>query len=305
VKSRGTPQIDRLMKPSEPMRWFLTGSRLRRGFATLERLLPPIVTDRTKRLLSEWEYVPGGWPTARGPAANGWDIQSVAAAQVEHWPVLARNLDGSGPLGVSHLPSQRTREDRADHNAMMSYAYVLARAARHKQAVSILDWGGGVGHYYLYSKALLPELAIHYHCYDVPTLCGVGKKLVPDAEFHAGADNLAGKRFDLVISSSSLHYFQDWQNTARWLVDRTGSFLYVARLPVVTHTPSFVVRQRPYGQGYETEFFSWFINRTELNACIRAAGLELIREFVFAEDWIVRGAPEQGESRGFLYQRPD
>jgi putative methyltransferase (TIGR04325 family) len=280
----------------------LTARPLRLGFHKLERLLPPAVADLIKHSLSEWNYVAGEWP-AEGLPEKGWSAESVGAAQEAHWPVLVRNLEGSGPLGVSHLPSQTTRDHPGDHNAMMSYGYVLTRAARNKDRLSVLDWGGGTGHYYLYSKALLPEVVVDYQCYDLPALCRLGRKLVPEARFHSEADALAKTRFDLVISSSSLHYFQDWRDAARVLAGRTGGYLYIARLPTVNRAPSFVVRQRPYGQGYDTEFLSWFINRRELTDYIQALGLELVREFVFAEEWRVKRAPESGECRGFLFRR--
>ncbi len=234
---------------------------------------------------------------------EGWNAGSVAAAQEAHWPVLERNLAGTGPLGVSHLPSQLTRDHPGDHNAMMAYGYVLARAARHKDRLSVLDWGGGAGHYCLYSQALLPEVAVDYHCYELPSLCHLGRKLVPQAQFHDEVKQLAGTRFDLVVSSSSLHYFEDWRTIARILADCSGAFLYLARLQTVSRSPSFVVRQKPYGQGYDTEFLSWFLNRSEVTGYMESLGLELVREFVYAEEWTVKRAPETGACRGFLFRR--
>jgi putative methyltransferase (TIGR04325 family) len=280
----------------------LTARPLRLGFHKLEHLLPPVVTGFIRHSLSEWEYVSGEWP-AQGLPGEGWNADSVVAAQEAHWPVLVRNLDGTGPLGVSHLPSQLTRDHPGDHNAMMSYGYVLARAARNKQRLSVLDWGGGAGHYYLYSKALLPEIVIDYHCYELPSLCRLGRKLVAGARFHDDASTLAGRHFDLVISSSSLHYVEDWRQAAGVLAGFSGEFLYIARLQTVSRSPSFVVRQRPCGQGYDTEYLSWFINRGELIAAMESFGLELVREFVFAESWAVKRAPEVGECRGFLVRR--
>jgi len=195
-----------------------------------------------------------------------------------------------------------TREDRADHNTMMSYGYVLARAARNKQDLSILDWGGSLGHYYLYSRALLPEVSIDYHCYDSPSLCRLGQRLQPGVQFHEGTDNLAGTRFDLVVSSSSLHYFENWREIASVLAERTSGFLYVARLMIVNRSPSFVVRQRPRRDGYHEHYLSWFLNRGEVVECVERLGMELVREFVFAESWPVKHAPEKGECRGFLFR---
>ena len=273
---------------------------LRRG---IESLLPPVATNAARYALSRTHYERRGW-TANGLREGGWDRESVAAAQETHWPVLVRNLEGPGPLGVSHLPTHMTRKDLNDHNVMMSYGYVLARTARNKQSLSILDWGGGLGHYYLYSRALLPEVAIDYHCYDVPALCTVGRRLQPGIQFHEETDDLGAAGFDLVISSSSLHYFEDWRQVAGALAQHTRGFLYIARLMTVSRGPSFVVRQRSR-QGYRTEFLVWFLNREELLECVQRLGMNLVREFVYAENWLVKSAPEQGECRGFLFHRQD
>ncbi|HXJ78442.1 MAG TPA: methyltransferase domain-containing protein [Candidatus Methylomirabilis sp.] len=246
---------------------------------------------------SEMKYVPQGWYQI-----PGWNDQGIADAQERHWPTLVRNVQGPGPLGVSHLPWRTTREDRADHNILMSYGYVLARAARTKDRLTILDWGGGVGHYYLYSKALLPEVELEYECYDLPSLCRAGRKLQPDIRFHDDDKDLLGKPYDLVISSSSLHYFENWREQVRRLAACTGGFLYVARLQAVTAAPSFVAVHRPDRAGY-SEFLSWCINRQEFLGCAEEHGLELMREFVFTERWNIRGAPEKAECRGFLLRR--
>jgi putative methyltransferase (TIGR04325 family) len=264
--------------------------------------LPAFLVTKINYLLSDWVYVPEGWRAQR-QEMKGWTDPDVADAVARHWPTLARNLQGPGPLGVSHFPWSVTRDEPGYHNAMMSYGYVLALAARKKDNLSVLDWGSGAGHYYLYSKTLLPEVEIEYHCYDVPSLCEAGRKLQPEVHFHDDATELDGKKFDLVISSSALHYFEDWQAVLRQLAAATGEFLYLARLQVVSRSPSFVVEQRPYRPGYYTQCLSWFLNRQEVVTCAEGAGLELVREFVYLERWAVRGAPEKQEGRGFLFRR--
>jgi putative methyltransferase (TIGR04325 family) len=264
--------------------------------------LPAILVKKINYVLSDWVYVPEGWRPQRADM-KGWSDPGVAGAVAQHWPSLVRNLQGPGPLGVAHFPWSLTREDAGYHNAMMSYGYVLALAARMKDRISVLDWGGGAGHYYLYSKALLPEVEIEYHCYDVRPLCEVGAELQPEVHFHHDARDLAGRQYDLVISSSALHYFEDWQGALRQLTAATREFLYLARLQIVSRSPSFVVEQRPYRSGYYTQCLSWFLNRQELVTCAEESGLELVREFVFLERWAVRGAPEKQEGRGFLFRR--
>ena len=250
-----------------------------------------------KYVFAEMEYVPQGWHVIKG-----WHDQSVAEAQEQHWPTLVQNLQGPGPLGVAHFPWHKTREDRADHNVMMTYGYVLALAARRKEFLSILDWGGGVGHYYLYSTTLLPEVGLQYHCY-VPNLCRLGRKLLPEIHLSDNEGDFLGRQYDLVISSSSLHYFQDWRQEVRKLAAVTHEFLYVSRLQTVTRAASFVAAHKIYHTGYG-EFLSWCINRQEFLSCVEECGLDLVREFVYYNKWTIRGAPENGDCRGFLFRRP-
>lgn len=273
----------------------------RQGFARVSSWLPPVVTGALRRTASEWEYVPQGWSDPPS-AGEGWNDDSVAASQERHWPTLVHNLAGPGPLGVSHFPTRTSRDDPADHNTMMSFGYVLARAARHKDTLTILDWGGGVGHYNLYVKSLLPDVQVEYHCYDLPRLCALGRRLQPDAHFHESSSRALTGRYDLVLVSSSLHYVENWRGLLAELSAATKDMLYVARLHTIERERSFVVAQAPYSFGYFTRYLSWCVNRRELLDCAASQGLELLREFVFAEDWTVRRAPEQPRSRGFLFR---
>ena len=249
-------------------------------------------------ILPEMECVPQGWY-----AIKGWNAASIAEAQERHWPDLVRNLQGPGPLGVSHLPWNVSREDRNCHNTIMSYGYVLTRAARHRDRLSILDWGGGIGHYYLYSKVLLPDLDIEYDCYELPPMCQVGRKLQPEIRMHDDERDFLGKRYDIVLNGSSLHYVEDWRRELGKLAAATGEFLYISRLQSVSVAPSFVALHKVFRDGY-AEFLSWCINRNEFVTCAEENGLELLREFVFTERWAIRGAPEKAEGRGFLFRRP-
>jgi putative methyltransferase (TIGR04325 family) len=270
----------------------------RNALDSIEKYLPALAVNVIKYVFSEMEYVPQGWY-----ALKGWNDQGVADAQERHWPILLKNLQGRGPLGVSHFPWRTTREHRGDHNIMMSYGYVAALASRKQDRLSILDWGGGVGHYYLYTKALLPEVEIDYYCYDVPQLCRLGRKLQPEARLYDDERDVLGRAYDLVVSSSSLHYFEDWRAVIRKIAAAARGFLYVSRLQTVASAASFVAVHRVFRAGY-TEYLSWCINCQELVSCVQECGLELVREFVFSDGWTIRGAPEKGVSRGFLFRRP-
>jgi putative methyltransferase (TIGR04325 family) len=240
----------------------------------------------------EWEYVPEGW-TRADPAVKGWDVDAIVESYRRKWPSFVRALDGAGPLGISHEVPEGVdvpTEDRGAHNTLVSYAYVLALAAREKDRIALLDWGGGGGHYYLISRAVLPGVEIDYHCKDVPKLVAYGRELFPEAAFYED-DSCLERQYDLVLASGSLQYSEDWRGDLTRLAGATGGHLYVTRLPVALRSASFVVVQRPYAYGYETEYLGWVINRDELLGAAASSGLELVREFLMVDLLSARDAP--------------
>jgi putative methyltransferase (TIGR04325 family) len=280
-----------------------------------KRCLPPIILDGGRYLLNgkgclpeagdrelpEWEYVLEGW-RSKDSRIKGWNVESILETQKAKWPEFQRSVQGSGPLGVAHEGSVPSNNDYAAHNSIMAYAYTIALAARKKDRISLLDWGGGIGHYYIMSKALLPDVTIDYHCKDLPLLCEGGRKLLPDANFYENEEECFARAYDLVLASSSLHYCEDWQRIAQRLALATRSYLYITRLPIINRKASFVVVQRPYRYGYNTEYLCWFLNREEFLTHVSTLEMDLVREFLIQERPYVHEAPEQGEYRGFLFR---
>jgi hypothetical protein len=83
------------------------------------------------------------------------------------------------------------------------------------------------------------------------------------------------------------------------LVGAAAEYLYVARLPT-TARRSFVLLQRAYVYGYETEYLGWVLDRQEFLGAASGAGAELEREFLMREPLTVSRAPSAVEFRGFL-----
>lgn len=268
--------------------------------------IPPGAVRLGRRMLarlrpSQWEYVPGGWRAGLAKV-RGWDAEGVAAAEGEKWQEFAHLVNGPGPLGIPHEARRPDRLDYAAHNTIMAFAYVLALAARGRERVSVLDWGGGLGHYYLLGRALVPDVALEYHCKDLDIMCRRGRELLPEVRFHDDVESCLGHRYDLVLASSSLQYSEHWRDVAAQLASMTGSYLYITRTPTVLRSPSFAVIQRPYRLDYRTEYLGWFLNRRELLDALQALGMELAREFLIDERPFVPRAPEQCEYRGFLWR---
>ncbi|HAJ59644.1 MAG TPA: hypothetical protein DCP31_10545 [Cyanobacteria bacterium UBA8543] len=241
--------------------------------------------------LPAWEYLPDGWNT-NDSRIKGWNVQNILDIRKANWSYFLELTQSTNPVA----------ENYGTHNTYMAYAYVLALAARKKDCISLLDWGGGVGDYYLISKALLPEVKIDYHCKEVPLLCEGGRELLPEATFYENEEDCLRRSYDLILSSGSLQYWEDWRKVAQQLASASNSYLYITRLPVVHQVPSFVVVQRPYSYGYQTEYMGWFLNREEFLNYMIGLDMELVREFLIAEKFPVLGAPEPGEGRGFLFR---
>jgi putative methyltransferase (TIGR04325 family) len=241
--------------------------------------------------------VPEGWDR---PLGSGWDHDSVLATQVERWPAFLEQVRGTGPLARCAETAGGAPPDYATHNTVTSFGYALARAAGGRERLSLLDWGSGIGHYYVLARALLPGVDIEYHGRDLPRLAAHGRTLFPEARFYADASCL-DRRYDFVLASASLHYDRAWADTLAGLARATGRYLFVTRLPVCFRAPSYVAIQRPHRHGYRTEYLGWVLNRGEVLDRAAACGLVLEREFLIDERPRIVRAPEACEYRGFLF----
>jgi putative methyltransferase (TIGR04325 family) len=197
----------------------------------------------------------------------------------------------------SELGTGPVADDEARHNLVMTFGYALARAAGGESAVSLLDWGGGIGHYAIYAQELLPGVAVEYHSRELPLASAKGRELVPHGTFHESDASALSRTYDLVFASGSLQYSEDWRATFRGLGEATGRLLLVTRL-LVTESSSFVAVQRPRGY-YDTEYPCWVLSRREF---LDASALVLEREVLAEGPLRVPGAPEAAMSRGFLFR---
>ena len=275
--------------------------------AVIKSVMPPLLLQGVQRLRygppppPEWEFVPEGWV---GFQARGWNDASIAGAQCRKWPKFRELIKSPSPLAVSHEDPEPDNGNGVSHNAIMSYAYVLALAAQGRKTLSILDWGSGVGHYYPLSQELLPGVELDYHAHDLPHLCAAGRELNPQANFHEDANACWNRSYDLVLASASLQYSVEWKAVLEKLAAVTGRFLFVTRLPVVLQVPSFVVVQRVQSYGYDTEYCGWVFNRQEFLECCDQQPLIFQREFLMMDSPQVHEAPESVQFRGFLFSKP-
>ena len=281
----------------------------RRRLAHVARqLLPPVVASVAQQVRDRrrppaapsWEVLPA-WPEA-DPSIRGWDVEAVADRMLALWPGFVESIEDAAPFGLTNEVAESPWGDIGMHNTILSFGYVLARAARGLEELAMLDWGGGLGRYCLLARALVPELRLDYFCRDVPALVRAGRRVLPEAVFCEDDDTAFGRTYDLVVASGSLQYARDWTGVLAGLARATRGYLYVTRMPLVESVAPFVVVQRPYAHGLATEFAGWVLNRGEFLDEARSLGLELEREFLVTARKEIRGAPEQFVRRGFLFR---
>ena len=274
----------------------------------LKTWVPPGAIRIARRLRNifmpaDWEYLPGGFGSVRG--ALGWNSLEMAEKQKQSWSAYLECVSGTGPLGINHEDGRGVGSlDLRQHNTLITYAYVLALAARMKSRLSILDWGAGLGHYALLSRAVLPGVELDYHCVDVPSFCQLGRELAPEAKFVEFANFAFDRKYDLVVASSSLWYEEDWKMALERLISAADPYLFITRMIFVESHPSFVAIQRPYALGYNSQYPCWILNRKEFLDQV-SGRMNVIREFLVWEGPHIKGAPEQGDYHGFLFKRSE
>jgi len=279
----------------------------------LNLVIPPIIVKGARTILDllkkqdlqslgfhRLEYAPDGWQTKLDDSQNkGWSVDSVVNIEKAKWDAFCRNLEGPRPLGFSHEHTdQAVVRNPGFHNVHISYAYVLALAAHKKDRISVLDWGGALGHYYLVGKAVLPEVDIDFHVKEVTMMVKAGKQVNPEVHFYDDETCLE-RDYDLVMMTGSIPYMEDWPEVLHRVARSTRKYLFISRLPIVEKSQSFVSVQRLY----HSQMLHQLINQTELLETLKKTGLTFVREFVVGDRPYIKGAPEQCEVRGYLFKR--
>src|SRR5262249_55588004 len=154
---------------------------------------------------------------------------------------LRDTITRPGPLASPTSAGLRSGASIDNQNAILIFGYALALASWRRDTVSVLDWGGGAGLFYLLSRALLPpSVAIEYHVKDLPGVCEYGRQALPDVQFYEDESCLQDS-YDFVLASNSLQYAEDWHPLVSRLTGATRGYLLLTHVPIVGRTASFVV----------------------------------------------------------------
>ena len=270
----------------------------------VRRFLPPVIEYTKQRLIRILnppllEYAPNGWSTVLEAGTEGWNSHQFIAEEKKKWGVFCDLVKAPGPLGFSHEENELgANRNVSYHNLHITYGYVLALASCQKFTLTVLDYGGGLGHFFQLGRSLLPDLELKFHCKEMPAVAETGKVLNPDVDWYVD-DSCLQKTYDLVMISASLQYMKNWQEQLSAIASSANEYLFLIRIPVVSQSDSFVSIQKAYG----TKMLHWQFNKSQLINHIQKAGFELIREFIVGDRPYIKGAPEQCELGSWLFRK--
>ena len=263
----------------------------------LVKLIQKIVSLILKPRLT---YASKSWATEiPEDLRNGWNSESLIDTKLKNWKRVVSICESPGPLGFSYENEDLlSLKDVSFHNIHITFGYILALATRMKNKISILDWGGGMGHYYLLAKALVPDVELDYHCVEVPNMVNLVKNINKDVKWYSDKTFLH-RKFDIVMVNASLQYVRDWKDFISEISSVTTEYFFLTRIPVVEQSQEFLAVQR---EGNVLMLHIQF-NLFELIKTIESNNFQLLREFVVGDKPFIKSAPEQCELRGWLFKK--
>ena len=179
-----------------------------------------------------------------------------------------------------------------------------------KQAIRVLDFGGGLGSAFWQHLDEITELGVDsWMVVEQPAVASAGR-----AEFQTGVlrfstdlKEASGDWVpDLILASSSLQYVQDPRATIRSLVGLGARYFFVDRLPLLLESEDrLTVEHVPPEIGSAT-YPAWFLGERSFLGAL-APDYELVERF---ETTLENGAPEvwsvfgqELRNQGFLFAK--
>ena len=125
-----------------------------------------------------------------------------------------------------------------------------------------------------------------------------GKEIDPKIHWYCD-ESYFDRSYDLVMINGALQYVREWKRFLEKIAVITKGHLFLTRVPVVEHSDNFVAIQKVT----DAVMFHQQFNEGKLLETLHSAGFQLLREFVVGDRPFVCCAPEQPESRGWLFKK--
>jgi putative methyltransferase (TIGR04325 family) len=203
-----------------------------------------------------WEGVYASFDEAPavGPGFDGqiWRQRSLQAAR-----------DAAAKLAAGETLDYSLRQ----RNAILPG--VVAMLLRRQTEVSILDFGGGLGTAFIVLANTIGEdiKRVVYQVVEVDGICSAGLELFASGQGPSFRSDLpSGGVFDVVHTSSTMQYIENWQGAVARLADYGASYLVFGDL-LIGDVSSYVTLQYYYDSRIRSRFINGgeFIAEVERN----------------------------------------
>ena len=210
-----------------------------------------------------WEGVYSSFAEA-GATGPGFDGEILRERSIQAGREYLRQIKQGEPLDYSL--SQR--------NALLPV--VTAMMLTRQDRVRILDFGGGPGYGLMVLIDALGNARrrIDYHVVDVRTICEAGRELFSDGEgpcFNPALPPSTRANFDLVHTSSTMQYIEDWRAMVGLLASYRAPYVVFGDV-FVGAFQSYVTVQNYYG----SRIPHWFFNFRDFVSEVDRHGYELL-----------------------------
>jgi putative methyltransferase (TIGR04325 family) len=264
----------------------------------LQSLTPPLLWTLARNLKRRWFHSVDHYSYAHAP--DGWSTRLPDAGTPEsYWTNYLHRGRVKRAAWIAQVREGKAATAEYDIDLKrITLGYVLALIARDHHAISVLDYGGGLGEDYWVGRMLVPDLTLDYHCKEFPALAEAGRALSPEVKWHTD-DACFQQQYDLVMFSSSLQYLADWKQMIRLAAVAAQRHLLITDIPIVRDVATFVATERtPSGTNLH-----WILNLDELVAAVDDAGFSIVRELGTGDYPDVANAPQQPTCAALLFNR--
>jgi putative methyltransferase (TIGR04325 family) len=270
---------------------------------TAKALTPPLLWNafRSVGLDAPYRYLGREWPDQSANVPT-WDTDLTVKAMRANWSAYRQMAESTRPW--DRRPWNTSYSDRDAFVDITAFAFALAVAARQRDRMSVLDWGGAFGHYSLIARRVLPFVSLDYVVKELPSLCKAGAELNPATTFIAVDETAFSRRYDFVLAAGAVHYSADWRTVLTRLAEAAVANLFIGNLPLTAPAhSSFVVVQRLQRMQVAFDSPCWIIDRSEFLEVMRRCGFAVVREFLSTPPRRIQGAPTNSEIVSFLLRR--
>lgn len=148
-----------------------------------------------------------------------------------------------------------------------------------QKTISCLDFGGGLGHHYLTLKeSIMPNIDLNYTVIEGTKSCEIAEKYFTSYNDIKFIDTLPSFNlsFDIVHSSSSMQYIDDWKDLLKAFTAYTPKYFIFSDL-VAGNNEAFITHQNYYESKIPYRFF----NLVEFISTVEDFGYKLIYQSNF------------------------